>query len=174
MLGNTQVPPLPEMFSYNDSMLSNLYYKDPYIAVNAKKDATIESATLLEAGVNHLWSELKCKDDVELCITDTLFCGHSWFKVGNNTKTQGEGNNLKVVEDSIYANRVSWRDMYMNVVCKQMGKDNLWIGQRIYRPTEDVKKDYPRAKNISGSTYPTDRDWETTFMYISRQLTRLA
>lgn len=156
VLGNTQVPPINEMFAYKDSTLANLYYKDPYITVNAKKNATVLSAYILEAGVNHLWRELKLKDDIELQITDALFVGHAWNKVGNSTKTSGSGDLLKMVEDSIYANRVSWRDMYMNVGCKNPPKDNIWISQRIYRPTEDVKNDYPKlAKRLSGSSYPS-------------------
>lgn len=156
VLGNIQVPPINEMFAYKDSTLANLYYKDPYITVNAKKDATILSAYILEAGVNHLWKELKLKQDIELQITDGLFVGHAWNKVGNNTKTSGSGDLLQIVEDSIYANRVSWRDMYMNVGCKNPPKDCIWIAQRIYRPTEDVKKDYPKlAKRLTGSSYPS-------------------
>lgn len=156
VLGNTQVPPIGEMFSYKDASLANLYYRDPYIAVNPKKDATLASAFILEAGVNHLWSELKLKRDIELQITDALFVGHAWNKVGNNTKTSGSGDQLMIVEDSIYANRVSWRDMFMNVGCKQPPRDNLWLAQRIYRPTEDVKKDYGKVtKNLNGSTHPS-------------------
>ncbi len=156
VLGNIQVPPINEMFAYKDSTLANLYYKDPYIAVNAKKDATILSAYILEAGVNHLWKELKLKADLELEITDALFVGHAWNKVGNNTKTSGSGDLLCITEDSVYANRVSWRDMFMNVGCKNPPKDNIWLAQRIYRPTEDVKKDYPKvAKRLTGSSYPS-------------------
>lgn len=156
VLGNIQVPPINEMFAYKDSTLANLYYKDPFIAVNPKKNATIASAYILEAGVNHLWRELKLKADIELEITDALFVGHGWNKVGNNTKTQGSGDLLQIIKDSIYANRVSWRDMYMNVGCKNPPKDNIWMAQRIYRPTEDVKKDYPKvAKRLTGSSYPS-------------------
>jgi len=155
-LGRTPVPPIAEMFAYKDATLANLYYKDPYIAVNAKKDATIMSAYILEAGVNHLWKELKLKSDIELQITDALFVGHAWNKVGSNTKTSGSGDLLQIVEDSVYANRVSWRDMYMNIGCKNPPKDNIWIAQRIFRPTDDVKKDYPKvAKLIQGSSYPS-------------------
>jgi hypothetical protein len=167
VLGNAQVPPIAEMFAYKDAVLSNLYYKDPYIAVNPKKDASILAAYILEAGINHLWRELKLKRDLELQITDALFVGHAWNKVGNNTKTSGSGDQLKIVEDSIYANRVSWRDMFMNVGCKEPPKDNLWIAQRIFRPTEDVKKDYGRvAAKLTGSTYPTaDAKYVKTIAY---------
>jgi len=155
-LGNIQVPPINEMFAYKDASLANLYYKDPYIAINAKKDATILSSYILEAGVNHLWKELKLKADAELEITDALFVGHAWNKVGNSTKTSGSGDLLKIVEDSIYANRVSWRDMYMNVGCKNPPKDNIWLAQRIYRPTDDVREDYPKVgKRLTGSSYPS-------------------
>lgn len=156
VLGNIQVPPINEMFSYKDASLANLYYKDPFIAVNPKKNASILSAYILEAGVNHIWKELKLKNDIELQITDGLFVGHAWNKVGNNTKTSGSGDLLKIINDSIYANRVSWRDMYMNVGCKNPPKDCIWLAQRIYRPTEDVKKDYPKvAKLLNGASYPS-------------------
>lgn len=156
VLGNVQVPPINEMFAYKDSSLSALYYKDPFLAVNAKKDATILSAYILEAALNHLWGELKLKADIELQITDGLFVGHGWNKVGNNIKTSGSGDLLQIVKDSIYANRVSWRDMFMNVGCKNPPKDCIWLAQRIYRPTEDVKKDYPKvASQLTGSSYPS-------------------
>ena len=153
VLGNIQVPPIGEMFAYKDTLLSTLYYANPYVTVNAKKDATIESAYILEAGINHLWKELQLKEDIEQEITDAIFVGHGWNKVGNNIKTSGSGDELKIVEDSIYANRCSWRDMLFNVGAKNPPKDCYWISQRIYRPTEDIKKDYGRvASKLSGSS----------------------
>lgn len=155
VLGNIQVPPINEVFAYKDSSLASLYFRDPFIAINPKKDATIAGAYILEAGVNHLWGELKLKEELELEITDALIIGHGWNKVGNNTKTAGTGNNLQIVEDNIYANRVSWQDMLMNVGCKRPTKDNIWVSQRIYKPTEQVKKQYGgRARKLNGSTYP--------------------
>lgn len=156
VLGNTQVPPINEVFAYKDAAVANLYFKDPFIAINPKKDATIAGAYILEAGVNHLWGELKLKEEIELELTDTIIVGHGWNKVGNNTKTAGSGNNLQIVEDSIYANRVSWQDMLMNVGCKRPTFDNLWLSQRIYKPTDQVKKQYgASAKSLNGSTYPS-------------------
>lgn len=155
VLGNTPVPPINEMFAYKDAILSNLFYRDPYIAVNAKKDATIEAAYILEAAVNYYWRELKIKEEVELQITDGLFIGHAWNKVGVNVKLSGSGDQLHLDQDRLFANRVSWRDMFMNVGCQKPTKDNLWIAQRIYRPTEDLKKDYGKiAAKINGSPHP--------------------
>jgi len=167
VLGNVQVPPIGEIFAYRDAAIANLYFKDPYIAVNAKKDATILSAYILEAGVNHLWGELNLKSELELEISDTIMVGHGWNKVGNNTKTAGTGQNLQIVEDNIYANRVSWQDMTMNVGCKRPTYDNIWIAQRIYKPTEQVKKQYgARAKDLNGSTYPSlDQKYMKNILY---------
>lgn len=159
VLGNTQVPPINEMFAYKDATLANLFYQDPYIAVSAKKDATIESAVILEAAINYYWRELKIKEDIEQEITDALFVGHAWNKVGVNVKTSGSGDQLRIEKDQLFANRVSWRDMFMNVGCQKPPRDNLWIAQRIYRPTEDVKKDYGKvASKINGSTHPNVDD----------------
>lgn len=156
VLGNEQVPPIGEIFAYTDATLANLYASDPYIAVNPKKDASLASAYLLEAAVNHLWGELDLKEEMELEIMDAIVIGHAWNKTGNNTKTTGSGDQLKIAEDSIYSNRVSWEDMFMNVGCKRPTKDNLWITQRIYRPTDEVKKDYPKlSSKLNGSTYPS-------------------
>lgn len=156
ILGNTVVPPIGEMFAYRDAMLANLFYKSPYIAVNAKKNSSIQSSYMIEAWINYMWRELKVKEEVEPQITDALFIGHGWNKVGRNVKTSGSGDQLRLVQDQIYANRVSWRDMFMNVGCQKPPRDNLWIAQRIYRPTEDVKKDYGKvAAKINGSPHPS-------------------
>jgi hypothetical protein len=159
VLGNTYVPPINEMFAYKDSILSNLFYRDPYIAVNPKRNASIEGAYILEAAVNYYWRELKIKEEIELQITDVLFVGHAWNKVGMNVKTSGSGEQLKLEKDQLFSTRVSWRDMFMNVGCQKPPKDNLWIAQRIYRPTEDLKKDYGRvASRITGGTHPNVND----------------
>lgn len=156
VLGNAYVPPIGEVFAYKDAAVSNLYYKDPFIAVNPMKDATILSAYILEAGVNHLWGELDLKSDIELELTDAILVGHAWNKVGSNAKTAGTGEEMRLVEDSIFANRVSWQDMFMNVGCKRPTRDNIWIGQRIYKPTEDMKKDYGKvAAKLNGMSYPS-------------------
>lgn len=156
ILGNTMVPPIAEMFAYKDAVISNLFYRAPYIAVNAKTTGSIMGAYILESAVNYYWRELKLNSDVELEIIDALFVGHAWNKTGTNIKTSGSGDQLKLEKDQLFSNRVSWKDMYMNVGCLRPTRDNLWIAQCIYRPTEDVKKDYGRpAAKIKGSTHPS-------------------
>lgn len=152
VLGNQYVPPINEVYSYVESSKASLFANNPYIAVNAKKDGTIMGAYIWEALLNHDWSEMHIKEDVELEIDDALLIGHGWNKVGNNVKTTGSGDQLRIASEKLFSNRVSWRDMRFNVGCRRVGVDTLWMAQRIYRPTEDVNKDY--HVKLKGSPYP--------------------
>lgn len=152
VLGNQYVPPIGEIFAYVEASKANLFAQNPYIAINAKKEGTILGSYIWEALLNHDWSEMHCKDDVELEIEDALLVGHGWNKVGNNVKTTGSGDQLRIESEKLFSNRVSWRDMRFNIGCKRVGVDSLWMAQRIYRPTEDVNKDY--KVKLTGSPYP--------------------
>lgn len=152
VLGNQYVPPINEVYSYVESSKASLFANNPYIAVNAKKTGTIMGAYIWEALLNHDWDEMHIKEDVELEIDDALLIGHGWNKVGNNVKTTGSGDQLRIASEKLFSNRVSWRDMRFNVGCRRVGVDTLWMAQRIYRPTEDVNKDY--SVKLKGSPYP--------------------
>lgn len=153
VLGNSYVPPIGEVYAYCEASKANLFAQNPYIAVNAKKEGTIQGSYIWEALLNHDWAEMHCKDDVELEIEDSLIVGHGWNKVGNNVKTTGSGDQLRIESEKLFSNRVSWRDMRFNIGCKRVGVDTLWMAQRIYRPTEDVNKDY--KVKLTGSPYPS-------------------
>lgn len=156
VLGNASVPPIGEIYAYCESSKANLFAQNPYIAVNAKKDATVMGSYIWEAVLNHDWHEMHCKEDVELEIEDALIVGHGWNKVGNNVKTTGSGDQLRIESEKLFSNRVSWRDMRFNIGCRRVGVDTLWMAQRIYRPTDDVNKDY--KVKLKGSPYPSVND----------------
>lgn len=156
VLGNMHVPPINEVYAYTQSTISNLFAQDPYIAVNAKKTGSILGSYILEAAINYYWRHLKIKDEVELEIMDAIHVGHGWNKTGINIKTSGSGDQLKLDSETLFANRVSWNDMLFNVGARRPPYDCLWIAQRIYRPTDDVKKDYgARASKLEGSPHPS-------------------
>ena len=167
VLGNNYVPPINEVYAYVESTKANLFYKNPYIAVNAKTTGNIQGAYILEAALNYYWRELKIKKEVELEIMDCISIGHGWNKVGNNVKTTGDGDNLHLESEKLFSNRVSWRDMLMNIGCKEPPYDNLWMAQRIYRPTEDIKRDYgSRASQLVGGPHPDmDKKFKDTVSY---------
>lgn len=167
VLGNIYIPPINEVYAYTQATIANLFFQNPYIAVNAKKTGTILGAYIWEAILNYWWRELKIKDEVELEIIDTIHIGHGWNKTGVNVKTSGSGDQLRLLRDSYFATRVSWRDMLVNVGCRRPPKDCLWIAQRIYRPTDDVKKDYGRpAAKLNGAPHPSiDEQYRKNIIY---------
>lgn len=155
VLGNQYVPPLNEVYAYCQSTKASLFQRNPYIACNAKKSGTIEGSYIWEALLNHDWQEMKLKEEVELEIDDATLVGHAWNKVGNNVKTTGSGNELRLESEKLFSNRVSWRDMLFNIGTRRLMVDTLWTAQRIWRPTDDVKKDYgARAAKLNGAALP--------------------
>jgi hypothetical protein len=155
VLGNQYVPPINEVYAYVESSKATLFQRNPYIAVNAKKTGTILGSYIWEAILNHDWAEMHVKDDVELEIDDTILVGHGWHKVGTNVQTSGSGSQLRLASEKLYSNRVSWRDMFFNIGAKRPSVDALWMAQRIYLPTDDLKEEYgARAAKLKGSPYP--------------------
>lgn len=155
VLGNQFVPPINEVYAYVQSTKASLFQRNPYIACNAKKTGTIEGSYIWEALLNHDWQEMKTKEEVELEIDDALLVGHAWHKVGNNVKTAGDGNELRVASEKLFSNRVSWRDMLFNIGTRRLLVDTLWVAQRIWKPTDEVKEAYgSRATKLNGAALP--------------------
>lgn len=160
-LGGMLVPPIGEIFAYVDSSLSDLYQKDPYIAVNPNKKATVQGAALLETAINYHWRVLRSKEEIEMEIIDALLAGHAWHKSGMSIKTVGAGENIKIESEKFYSNRVSWKDVVFNIGARRPPLDCRWIAQRIVRPTDEVKEKYGlRAAGIQGGPHPALKDDE--------------
>lgn len=154
-LGNILVPPVNDVYSYVKSSQSTLYFKDPFIAVNPKKNSTIESAVILEAAVNCHWRKLKIKQEIESEIMDSILVGHSWNKTGTNVKLSGKGDDTRLESQVMYSNRVSWEDVFFNLGSMRPTVDSLWMAHRIWRPVDFLKKEYgSAAKNIKGMPHP--------------------
>jgi hypothetical protein len=155
VLGNQYVPPINEVYAYVQSLKAALFQRNPYIACNAKKTGTVEGSYIWEAILNHDWQEMKIKGEVEMEIDDAILVGHAWNKVGNNVKTVGNGDTLAVESEKLFSNRVSWRDMLFNIGTRRLMVDTLWIAQRIWKPTDDVKDEYgSRAAKLNGAALP--------------------
>lgn len=154
-LGGIQVPPINDVFAYTQASIAGLIFKDPYIAVNAKKNSSILGARILEQAVNYYWRLLKTKDELELEIMDCILAGHAWHKVGSITKTIGNGAAIKISDEKLYSDRVSWRDMVFNIGSRRPPNDCQWMAQRVVKPTQDVKDQYPGTSSIVGGPHPS-------------------
>lgn len=152
MLGKIMAPPINDVFAYTQSLAALLNFKNPYIAVNAKKKGTVMGARLLEQAVNYDWRELKIKEETELELIDVPLAGHTWHKTGYIAKKNEEG---QLTEERIYSERVSWRDVVFSIGARRVPKDCLFMAVRIIRPTRIVKQQYPGNGELKGGPHPS-------------------
>lgn len=147
------VPPVNEVFSYVQTDIAATYNRDPHISVNAKA-GTVAGAKLWEIWLNQEWRCLKTKEELELEIIDKDLVGYAIHKVGTNVQSVGKDEQLRIVDEKLYSTRVDWRDIFWNLNSKRPPMDCAWMAQRIVRPLEDVKAQFPAAKNLPGSLPP--------------------
>lgn len=160
VIGGNEVPPINEVFAYVQTSNSFLNYRDPYIAINPRKESTIKGAKILETAINYHWRELKIKEEVNLELIDANLIGHGWNKTGINVQTEGDGDSFMVTHEELYSRRVSWRDVVFNVGSMNPPDDCVWMAQRIIRPLSLIKKLYPLAAGMKGGPHPNLREDE--------------
>lgn len=153
-LANILVPPINDVYAYVQASIAGLYFKNPYITVNAKKKGTILGSYILESAVNYYFRELGTKDEVEKEIVDVILTGDAFHKVGKNVKTIGTPETLKLVDEKLYSVRVSWRDIVFNLGTREIAKDSVWMAQRIIRPTHEIKEMFPGNDDLVGGPAP--------------------
>ena len=152
--GSVKVPPINEVFAYTQNDVASTYNRDPYISVNPKSTGSILGAKLREARLNYWWRELKIKEEIEYEIIDKDLAGLAWHKVGYAVNSVGTGEQLKIEDERLYSMWVDWKDVFWNVGSQRPPKDCQWMAQRIVRPLDDVKKQYPNAKKLEGTQDP--------------------
>lgn len=154
-LGGIDVPPINEVYAFVESTIANLAFKNPFIAINPKKNASIRGAKILEKVINYFWKELKIKDENELELRDVLLSGEAWNKVGHNVQAVGTDEELKIKSETLFARRVSYRDIVWNIGSRRPPRDCQWMAQRIVRPTSQVKEQYgAAAAGLKGGLHP--------------------
>lgn len=166
-MGGMTVPPINEVFAYVKTSISNFFKRVPYTTVNPNKNSTILGAYIWEALINSDWKTLKIKPQVEACMTDAMLVGHSWMKTGTNFRLMGEASQPDDIQEQTYSRRCPWRDVFFNIGSLNPPFDSQWIANRIYRPTEFIKKEYgARARDLQGVAHPSsDRNQVERMLY---------
>lgn len=148
------IPVINDVFAYVQSDIAATYNRDPYLTVNPKA-GTVKAAKIWEAWLNYQWRELKLKEEMELEIIDKDLIGYAFHKTGNAVSSEGTGDKLKIVAESIYSTRIDWRDMFWNIGARRPPKDCQWMAQRIVRSLQDIKDRFPDiSSDLKGSKHP--------------------
>lgn len=148
-INGRKVPVINEVFSYIQTLMSGLYFRDPYLAVNAKRSGSIRGAKIIEAAVNYYWRELGIKQEMEIELIDTGLIGHGWHKTGIIANEEGG-----LAVPKLYSSRVSYQDMIFNIAARRVPQDCSWMAQKILLPVDEVKKLYKGLSEIKGGPHP--------------------
>lgn len=156
-----KAPPINLVFGYVDTQLSKIFFRSPYISINAKGGEFIERAHILEKVINYYKNELSVKQEAEKAVIDGFLVGHGWIKTGYTGEIEsGEASDTEYVKDGqVYVCYVPWEDMLFDVtLSKDPPHDCKWVAQRIIKPVDEWKESklYSNTESIKSNVSTTD------------------
>jgi hypothetical protein len=177
--------PVNLVYAYTKTEIARLYFRDPWITVNAKRQEDLGAAQIAEQVINYMWGELNLKAEVKQALTESILVGHSWIKVGyvaefgtveskpHETK-KGPGRPKKeqaVVDtneylksENCFAYYVPYKDVLFDPSATYPATHNArWMAHRIVKPLRAIKESglYKHTDSITPSTYLNDNDMGT-------------
>lgn len=148
------VPPLNHVFSYVQSDIASMYFRDPYITVVPGKRGEAKRAALWEVALNYYWRALKIKREIKSQMVDADLVGHAWNKDGYYLETEGDEEDFKIKSEQLYSMKVSWRDVVFNVSSINAPVDSAWIAHRIIKPLDQARAKYSGLAKMDGTFDP--------------------
>lgn len=157
---NIPIVPVNLVYAYVKTELARLYFRDPWITVNAKRIEDLGAAQIAEQVINYTWSELKLKEQVKLTLLEALLVGHSWIKVGyaaefgtveSQPKEEAKrpGRPAKKVKDvdtneyikseNVFAYHVPYKDVIFDPSATYPATHNArWMAHKVVKPYRAV------------------------------------
>lgn len=154
------IEPINAVFAYVQTDIAITSHRNPYIAINPKQTGTIRGAKMLEAWINYQWRELQIKEETDLEVLDKDLIGFGVHKVGYAPEYEGSGDQLKVLNERIFSLKVNWKDLLWNIGTRRIGKDSVWMAEKITRPLKYWKSKYESAASMKGVQNPEISDKE--------------
>lgn len=170
--------PINLVYAYTKTEIARLYFRDPWITVNAKRKEDLLSAQLAEQIINYTWQELKLKQQIKLTLLEALLAGHSWIKVGYAAEfgtveaqpktNRGPGRPKKETEvdtnefirsESVFAYYVPYKDVIFDPSATFPATHNArWMAHRVVRPLRAVVESgiYENTQLLKPNTYIDD------------------
>lgn len=165
--------PVNMVYAYTKTEIARLYFRDPWITVNAKKQEELGAADIAEALINYVWSEINLKQEVKRALLDALLVGHGWVKLGYSaefgtaeSKEQSEEPvqevtvNQFIKAEEVFAYHIPWKDVLFSPDSLRPPHDSRWMAFRITRPLRAVQE-----SGIYENTEDLKANLETEDMY---------
>lgn len=147
-LDGLTIMPINEVYAYMKAFIPSVYARDPYIVANPRGYQHIAAAKIAELYINAKWRDMRLKKDVKRCMLDAGLA-EGWMKVGysavfGSIEPEEKGKpglepSEYIVDEEIFAARVSWRHMVKDPDAVDGIHDARWVAQRIIKPLEAVK-----------------------------------
>ena len=152
--------PINLVYAYVKTQIAHLYFRDPWITVNAKRMEDLGAAQIAENIINYTWGELKLKAQIKLALIETLLVGHSWIKVGyaaefgtlesQPKENKGPGRppkkykevetNEYIKSENVFAYHVPYKDIVFDPSATFPCTSNArWMAHKVVKPYRAVK-----------------------------------
>lgn len=170
--------PINLVYAYTKTEIARLYFRDPWITVNAKRQEDIGAAQIAEQVINYMWGQLNLKSEVKQALTEAILVGHSWIKVGyvaefgtveskppaDQKKGPGRPKKEQAVIDTneylksenCFAYYVPYKDVLFDPSATFPSTHNArWMAHRIVKPLRAIKQSglYQHTDKIQPSSY---------------------
>jgi hypothetical protein len=167
--GQVSIPiiPINMIYAYVKTEIARLYFKDPWITVNAKRIEDIGAAQIAEQIINYTWGELALKQEIKKVLLEAILVGHSYVKVGyaaefgtvesqppapEPTEKRGPGRPPKkkvseietseyIKSENVFAYHVPYKDIVFDPSATFPAPHNArWMAHKIVKPLRAVKE----------------------------------
>lgn len=174
------IVPVNLVYAYMKTEIARLYFRDPWITVNAKRVEDIGAAQIAENIINYTWGELKLKHQVKQWILEAGLVGHSWMKVGyaaqfgiveSQPKEEKRGpgrppkkykeveTNEYIKSESVFAYHVSYKDIIFDPSATYPATHNArWMAHKVVKPYRAVTQSgiYEHTDELKPNVYIDD------------------
>jgi hypothetical protein len=172
---------VPLVWSYIKTEVARMYFKDPWITVNAKRVEDLGAAQIAEQIVNYTWGELKLKQQSKLALQEAKLIGHSWIKVGyvsefgtmesqpKPDEKRGPGRppqkfkqvdtNEYIKSENVFAYYVPYKDIVFDPTATYPPTHNArWMAHKTVKPLRAIKQSgiYEHTEHLRPNIYLDD------------------
>lgn len=163
--GQVSIPiiPINMIYAYTKTEIARLYFKNPWITVNAKRLEDVGAAQIAEQIINYTWGELALKQEIKKALLESILVGHSYMKVGyaaefgtvesqpqDEKRGPGRPPKKKLAEietseyiksENVFAYHVPYKDVIFDPSATFPPTHNArWMAHKIVKPLRAVKE----------------------------------
>ena len=174
--------PINLVYAYCKTEIARLYFRDPWITVNAKRQEDIGAAQIAEQIINYTWGELKLKQQLKHALLEALLVGHSWVKIGyaaefgtvesqpKEEPKRGPGRpsikkfkevetNEYIKSENVFAYYVPYKDIIFDPSATYPATHNArWMAHKVVKPYRAIMQSgiYEHTDELKPNVYVDD------------------